>query len=112
MKRLGTVTYRPDGIAVLEREGAEDVVVETTPAELPAVLLETYGAGARLASGIGSARGPARADVILPPAVTSTAAIPRPAPVPDWERETAAWHGAVLWYERSQLPTARPGAAR
>lgn len=65
MTHLGTLTFRADGLAILRREGAPDVVCETTTlGELPLLLRETYGAGARLVGRPSGARGLIRADVV------------------------------------------------
>lgn len=62
--RIGAMTFRSDGLAILEREGAPDVVTETTVGELPRLLLDTYGRGARLVSRPSSGGGPLCADVV------------------------------------------------
>lgn len=64
MTRIGTFTFRPDGLAILQREGAPDVLCETTIGELPELLRDTYGPGAELVARPSSARGLLRADVV------------------------------------------------
>lgn len=62
--KLGTFMMRSDGLALLQRDGAPDVITETTAGELPELLLETFGPGASLVARPAGSRGPLRADVV------------------------------------------------